>query len=804
MSNGSSSRNPTPESFDAPTEQRSRYQLDRRLCYLAEVHDVHFHFDSAVMLPDTEVSIHAEEGGPVHTTALGVLAAVYGFAKQNPGKKTLICGHTDTKGPDAYNLGLSRLRADAVLSVLTGNLPASRDRWTEICRQKHKVEDIQQILKWASTERGWACDPGPITDSDNPETRAATEVFQRRYNEDFGRNIDVDGIVGSQTWGAIFDVYQAALARLLGTDNAGLQAAQNSLTFVNNNKKAVGCGEYFPIEAVDFDEYESATNRRVEVLFFPPGKEPSLDCHPQPDQCQPEQCQLYELNRYRFIPIPPQPVPVAANPRLTSPGIDNARKASHGAAVLLNDDHDNGSSYAAGAGGGHRELEPIFDLDYLQETPNEDDLLTVDLDLDPPGQPDDVELRIVEGAPATNRIRLWPRATKGANADVIALPARLPANSLPRQFFVEGLATGQVTLEASYTNAGQTRTDRLVINVVELRESQGGARKIIYDYNSDITFEVVGAPANYTFEWDLDGDGNFNTAVFEQGKTTARATCRYGAAADANTVQLDETAANTQKAYDVAVRMTGGFVAHVKGRTVLNGAITRGMRVALGSHQGGALPAQNNAGIQGAYAWNDAAPVAFDATTVAEQNSWQASHGITQPIAGAGRIQYGPAVGDYAVTPYSGIGNGRRVLGVAVGPVTWTGGETREDLDAYVNHEERHLRQHVAVRDNDPANNVWRRLDNHYGAGPPYSAFREAHAHLHELREPRAPWRHHTFMSGLRLFVERYNSADGLMAAIPAGATKNDAKQLLQELYRLMPFDEMRRPGYDFYVRAPQ
>ncbi len=59
-------------------------------------------------------------------------------------------------------------------------------------------------------------------------------------------------------------------------------------------------------------------------------------------------------------------------------------------------------------------------------------------------------------------------------------------------------------------------------------------------------------------------------------------------------------------------------------------------------------------------------------------------------------------------------------------------------------------------------------------------------------------------MSGLDLFVQRYNTANGLMAAIAAGATKNSAKQLLQELYRLMPFDEMRRPGYDFYVRAPQ
>jgi hypothetical protein len=268
-------------------------------------------------------------------------------------------------------------------------------------------------------------------------------------------------------------------------------------------------------------------------------------------------------------------------------------------------------------------------------------------------------------------------------------------------------------------------------------------------------------------------------------------------------VCLIANAANTRAAYAVAVRMTGGLILKAKGATRETAGVRRGIRVALGSHQGTALPAQNNDGIQGAYPYTDLAPVRFDAPRPSEQRNWQTNYGITQRISAAGRIQYGSLVTDYAVTPYDGVGNNRRVIGVAVGPITWTNHETKEDLDAYISHEGRHLGQHVSVRDSNPANNVWRLLDNHYGNGPGYSHFREAHAHLHELREATAPWRHQTFMGGIQLFRDKYNAALGLLAAIPAGPTQTAAKQFLQELYRLIPFDEMKRPGYDYYVRAP-
>ena len=474
---------------------------------------------------------------------------------------------------------------------------------------------------------------------------------------------------------------------------------------------------------------------------------------------------------------------------------------------MLNDDHDNGQFYGASPPAGHRELEPIFDLDHLEETPAEDDLLEINLTLTPAGQPGNVELTIVGDAAAQTRVRLWPRKTKGKAADIITLPATFPASELPKTLFVEGMQTGQVTFEASYTKAGRVHKDRLVVNVVELRESQGGTRKIIYDYNSNIEFEVVGAPANYTFEWDLDGDGSFNTAAFETGKTTAKVTCKYGPTADANTVKLDETPANTRQVYDVAVKMTGGLILHVKGLTIIGGTVTRGMRVALNTNQGQAMPAQSTAGLHTLFIWSDTVPVTFNTTTAAENAGLAASEGITSALAGANRIQHGPLTTANAVTPRPGVGAGRRVIGVIIGSLIWTSGQMREDLNATVNHEVQHLRQHVSVRDNSPANNVWRRLDNHFGGAAGYVDIREADGHFTELLDPNVSWRHQTpvVQNDLNQFMIRYNrSINTVLPGIPAGATRTAARQLMQGMYRRIPFFEMKRSGYDHFVRAPR
>ncbi len=481
---------------------------------------------------------------------------------------------------------------------------------------------------------------------------------------------------------------------------------------------------------------------------------------------------------------------------LTSPLIDIPRKVTHGAAVVVNDDFDNETFAGAPPPPGKRELQPIFDNEHLAATPKEDDLLKVTIRFaGPAALATNLQLRAVEGAPGAARVRLWPAATKGAAATVIALPADLPLNSLPRDVFVEGLQNGRVTLEASVGPTTAAASDRMAVNVVEVVDTQGGTRRIIYRNNTNIRFQVLGAPNNYAFEWDLDGDGNFNTAAFETPRTTADIAIRYGPAGDANTVAIPETAANTRRIIDVAVRLTGGLVVRPRGSTDFGTGAQRGIRVALGTFQGQALPAQSTAGLHTLFTFSEVAPVRFDALVPPDPTH-----------SGANRISFNATVTANAVTSFlAGLGAARRVLFIEVGPSIFTTGQMREDLTGTVNHEIRHLQQHVAVRDNVPANNVWRLLDTFFGAVAGYSDFREAEGHWSELIDANVSWFHQisAAQNDLQAFTTRYNRCLTALGLMPAGATRTAARQLLQDLYRRLPFFEMKRPGYDFSVLPP-
>jgi len=792
--------------FDKPTDASHKFKVTDKRVHVLEMADAHFNHDSATLMPD-HAAEHLGDGSPLgdKLTALAVLKAAYLHARANPSWKLHVVGHTDTSGPADYNMVLSKQRADNVVSMLLGE----REKWIQQATAKHKTEDIKQYLKFAADNKKFSCDPGPIDNVDNAALHDATREFQKAYNVEFGpqgdAKIGADGTVGHDTWGAFFDVAMDILAKMMSTNRPGLVSFRSSIKFLRP-RKCDGCGENFPIDEPRRDSFKSVSNRRVELMFFEPGEEPTVDCHPSAGVCLKDKCEINNRKFYRIIPLPAAPTPVVVLLTITSPGIDDARRVSHGAAVAVNDDTDNGLNFGPAPGGGHRELEPIFDLDHFEDTPKEDDLLPIKIDLKPNTVSGDVELKRTAGA--ADLIRIWPKKTKGKKAEVIALPAKFPAGTLPKELFIEGLKPGQVTLEVSFAAPTGPVTDKLVVNVVELVETQGGTRKILYDYNSAIQFKVNGAPANYTFEWDLDGDGAFNTATAEVGKTTDTVTVKYGPAAAADTVQLDQTVANIRKAFPVKAKMTGGLVLQVKGRTIAaGGAETLGIRVALNTNQGTALPAVgSNAAIQALIAWSDNFPVVFSAATAAEVASHQALDGTTNPFTGVNRIQFGPTVaGANAVTPRPGTGNGRRVYGVVIGPGIFTSGQVQSDLIATVNHEIKHLQQHVSVRDNAPASNVWRLLDNNFGGANGYQDLREAEGHFSELLDTNVSWRHQlpAVQSDLILFTGRYNASLGVIGTLPNGATKVAARTLVQGMYRDIPWFEMKRPGYDQSVRAP-
>src|SRR5262245_42651486 len=154
--------------------------------------DAHFHFNSAVMLPVAPAQDGADLAPPEQVSGLAVLAACLTHAAANPDDGLLVAGHTDTSGEATGNLELSRLRADSVLHALTGN----RGAWAKIAEQRHRVLDIQLVLKWAAEELDWPCDPGALDDIEGPATKQAIEQFQTAYGEEYDPPLTVDGKFG--------------------------------------------------------------------------------------------------------------------------------------------------------------------------------------------------------------------------------------------------------------------------------------------------------------------------------------------------------------------------------------------------------------------------------------------------------------------------------------------------------------------------------------------------------------------------------------------------------------------------------
>jgi len=62
--------------------------------------------------------------------AITQLAPVLQALKEQPSLRVLVVGHTDSVGSDAYNMGLSQRRAQAVVDYLIKNSPTARENLT--------------------------------------------------------------------------------------------------------------------------------------------------------------------------------------------------------------------------------------------------------------------------------------------------------------------------------------------------------------------------------------------------------------------------------------------------------------------------------------------------------------------------------------------------------------------------------------------------------------------------------------------------------------------------------------------------
>jgi len=354
--------------MDRITEERILRDLENRLdvfsgtifehilrfihVHILEVEDVLFHLNSAVMMParpsgdsssdgteddatDTNDTIIQERQDQI--TGLEVLGVALRQFEFDPNKRLLIAGHTDTSGEAEMNFELSDLRAKNVLYLLDGD----RAEWARVSEGRHRVEDYQQIMTWVSQNPrfGWPCDPVGIDNSWGDRTRGATQRFAEHYNANLGVRPALPPIpppppVGDpppnpyaplpanlhervqadahkkwprEAWAAVYDLYIDELTHMLGTTPGGLVSFRSRrLRFVDTVNRFVGCGESFPVDDADRDNYRSQLNRRVELLFFDACEVPNLDtpeigCPVQRTVVHTrDECPLY--NKCHYIP----------------------------------------------------------------------------------------------------------------------------------------------------------------------------------------------------------------------------------------------------------------------------------------------------------------------------------------------------------------------------------------------------------------------------------------------------------------------------------------------------------------------
>ncbi len=268
------------------------FQLRRRDVDAVELE--HFPEGGAVLWPGAVPNDLPLASSAAQVRGIDTLRACISYGEGYDPRQILVTGHGRH----------SQERADGIKALLAGDAPARR-KWVSLAQKHADVADQQAILKWVATEFGWWCDPGEVDGELGPLTRSALRGFQESFNVDraagllpfapVSEPIWVDGIVGPQTFGAMYDCYQRALG-----DPAARQA-----NFTTNDLRAVGCGSHHTETPFKAHPQRRSERRRVEVLLFDDGEQPAAVCTAHSaSPCNAATCELYDPREYTFEYLP--------------------------------------------------------------------------------------------------------------------------------------------------------------------------------------------------------------------------------------------------------------------------------------------------------------------------------------------------------------------------------------------------------------------------------------------------------------------------------------------------------------------
>ena len=287
---------------------RYTFVVYRHYTDVFELEDAHFHLESPILLPVPD-RVPDDPEQP-YITALGVIAQALKFAADNPNRKLLVAAHVEPAnqpGSSGRALALTKLRASNVLALLNGD----GKKWAESCSEKHRVEDVQSLLRFADRRHGLGCDPGAINNQDSPAFRQALDAFRagfkREHDNEAAKNLPDTGPVDTADFEAFFELTELCLADKLDTHGAGEkdpEKARAKLAFAP--PESLSCGAQWPSAWSDRPFRRSRSNRKVELLFIPDDERPIPDL----EKPQPPGAWLYgDQKRFMFnyYPVDPDP-----------------------------------------------------------------------------------------------------------------------------------------------------------------------------------------------------------------------------------------------------------------------------------------------------------------------------------------------------------------------------------------------------------------------------------------------------------------------------------------------------------------
>ncbi|MDC0667362.1 peptidoglycan-binding protein [Nannocystis radixulma] len=155
-----------------------------------------FALDSALLVPLDD-----------HLAPTPALATALARLHRVPSLRLLIVGHASAEGSANSNDELARRRAACTRHLLVGE----RDAWVRLATDHGSPADVQRLLRYLARVHDWPTEPTRVDGTIDARVEAAVSAFQSTYNRVFDADIHVDGVIGVETLGALFDVQRHEL-----------------------------------------------------------------------------------------------------------------------------------------------------------------------------------------------------------------------------------------------------------------------------------------------------------------------------------------------------------------------------------------------------------------------------------------------------------------------------------------------------------------------------------------------------------------------------------------------------------------